>query len=108
MGSIEDQAETANTVPLLSVYNIKFDYLFTKEIAMVVWLPWKDMRIKNRSCCCGGSMEYTRLMTIPGPLLKCCIYNTNKSFRTCAKVMYSTCGPEPRLTSKHVYYTKLH
>ena len=32
MGSIEDQAETANTVSLLSVYNIKFDYLFTKEI----------------------------------------------------------------------------
>ena len=93
MGSVEDQADTANTVPLFSVYNIKFDYLFDKVIphascfAMVVWLPWKDMRIKNRSCCC-RSMEYTRVMTIPGPLLKCC----NKSFRTCAKVMYNTCG----------------
>ena len=29
----------------------------------------KDVRIKNRSCCC-GSVECTRVMTIPGPLPK--------------------------------------
>ena len=33
---------------------------------------------------------YKAIMTIPGPLPKHCIYNTNKSFRTCAKVMYYT------------------
>ena len=45
------------------------------------------MRVKNQSSYC-GSVESTRLMTIPGPLQKCC----NKSFRTCAKVRYKTCG----------------
>ena len=42
--------------------------------------------IINRSCCC-GSVECTRVMTIPGRLPK---HNTNKSFRICAKVMYTT------------------
>ena len=32
MSSIEGQADTANTVPLFSVYHIKFGYLFAKAI----------------------------------------------------------------------------
>ena len=87
--SIEDQADRTNTIP---VYHIKFGYPFAKAILHAV-----------DSVCNGVAtieglkigLVFTGMWNVQGynvnsRALATALYNTNKSFRTSAKVMYNT------------------